>query len=204
MTPDHASETCDCPLCGKVREAWSDRDDARAEIERVRQLCGERTRARDEARQELERLNQVNASLSEELQRLYQREGRSLDDWKSLRADHAELERLRQALTKRYGNKMCEGRIGPGQTCVGNQSVYCHVCHIQKLLGLPTKPPPPDALALALAARNDAWAALASIVRRCQYNCSRASYCGTCAVALQGLPENYDLDSPSSYSVHGV
>lgn len=106
----------------------------------------------------------------------------------------AELERLRQALMKRYGKKTCVGNIGPGQTCVGNQSVYCHVCHIQTLLGLPTKSPPPDALALALAARNSAWEALANIVRRCQYNCSRASYCGACEVALQGLPENYNFD----------
>lgn len=106
----------------------------------------------------------------------------------------AELDRLRQALTKRYGKKTCVGNVGPGQTCVGNQSAYCHVCHIQRLLGLPVIPPPPDALVLALEARNKAWLALASLIRQCQYACSRNSYCGACEIALKALPENYDFD----------
>jgi len=39
----------------------------------------------------------------------------------------------------------------------------------------------------------DAQEALANIVRRCPRDCTRESYCGVCAVALNALPKGYAL-----------
>lgn len=35
--------------------------------------------------------------------------------------------------------------------------------------------------------------ALANVVRRCVFGCTRDSYCGSCGAAYAGLPEDYDL-----------
>lgn len=81
-------------------------------------LCDlkERTEERDEAQAEVKRLNQLNSSLSEELQRLYQKEGQSLEDWKGLQADHAaakaDVERLNKRLEseQHYVDAVCHYR----------------------------------------------------------------------------------------------